>query len=90
MSILPYSHSNSLVDCILTHDSIDHETEERIHGFINTHFKENTVIAITHRLESILHFDKGIVIEGGVIVAYDSVDHLVASHSLFSEVKSKI
>lgn len=74
---------------LYTYHSIDRETEARIHDLVNIHFKENTVLAITHHLESILHFDKGLVIEGGVVVAYDSIGVLVNSHPLFSNVVSE-
>lgn len=48
--------------------SVDHETERVIQEIIRTEFKEYTVIAVSHRLDMIMDFDRVIVMDTGEIV----------------------
>ncbi len=48
--------------------SVDHETERVIQEIIKTEFKAYTVIAVSHRLEMIMDFDRVVVMDTGGIV----------------------
>jgi ABC-type multidrug transport system fused ATPase/permease subunit len=48
--------------------SIDHETECVIQDIIRTEFKDYTVIAVSHRLDMIMDFDRVVVMDAGEIV----------------------
>lgn len=47
--------------------SIDRETDERIMRVIHEEFKHYTVVAVAHRLETILHNDVIVVMDAGRI-----------------------
>ncbi|KAF9694299.1 hypothetical protein EKO04_007720 [Ascochyta lentis] len=48
--------------------SVDHETEHVMQETIKTEFKNYTVIAVSHRLEMIMDFDRVVVMDMGEIV----------------------
>ncbi|RFU74209.1 hypothetical protein TARUN_8040 [Trichoderma arundinaceum] len=48
--------------------SLDKETEQMVRTVINTHFKNHTVISIAHHLETILDFDRVVVMDKGRVV----------------------
>ncbi|KAL6795285.1 P-loop containing nucleoside triphosphate hydrolase protein [Trichoderma sp. SZMC 28012] len=48
--------------------SLDKETEQMVRTTINTHFKSHTVISIAHHLETILDFDRVVVMDKGRVV----------------------
>jgi ABC-type multidrug transport system fused ATPase/permease subunit len=48
--------------------SVDHETEHVMREIIKTEFHEYTVIAVSHRLEMIMDFDRVVVMDMGEIV----------------------
>ncbi|CAG8415715.1 unnamed protein product [Penicillium salamii] len=52
--------------------SVDSETETLMQSVIRQQFKDRTIIAIVHKLHTILDFDKIAVMETGRIVEYDS------------------
>jgi ATP-binding cassette subfamily B protein len=47
---------------------VDANTEKEIIGQLNEFLHERTAIIITHRIFSLFHFDKIIVIENGMII----------------------
>ncbi|KAJ7916795.1 P-loop containing nucleoside triphosphate hydrolase protein [Mycena leptocephala] len=51
--------------------SVDYATDELVGGTIREKFSESTVIAIAHRLRSIIDYDKVMVLEEGRIVEFD-------------------
>ncbi|KAJ7843082.1 putative ATP-binding cassette transporter [Mycena olivaceomarginata] len=51
--------------------SVDYATDELIGGTIREIFSQSTVIAIAHRLRSIIDYDKVMVLEEGRIVEFD-------------------
>ncbi|KAH6607531.1 hypothetical protein Trco_003844 [Trichoderma cornu-damae] len=59
--------------------SLDRETEETVRGTINTHFKNHTVISVTHNLETVLDFDRVVVMDKGRIVEVGSSRELLQS-----------
>ncbi len=52
--------------------SIDAKTEEIIQRFIRRKFASHTIIAVAHRLETIMDFDKVAVLDAGRLVEFDS------------------
>lgn len=52
--------------------SVDSETDALMQTVIRTHFKDQTLIAIAHKLHTILDFDKVALIERGQVVEFDS------------------
>ncbi|RAK98819.1 putative ABC multidrug transporter [Aspergillus ibericus CBS 121593] len=48
--------------------SVDHETERVMQEIIRTEFKNYTVIAVSHRLDMIMDFDRVVVMDTGEIV----------------------
>jgi ATP-binding cassette, subfamily C (CFTR/MRP), member 1 len=50
---------------------------------IRTEFADRTIIAIAHRLDTIVDFDKIAVLEKGVLIEYDSPVELLSKRSHF-------
>ncbi|KAI0965812.1 putative ABC multidrug transporter [Xylaria arbuscula] len=48
--------------------SVDHETERIMQEIIRTEFKDYTVVAVSHRLDMIMDFDRVVVMDKGEIV----------------------
>ncbi|KAI3392009.1 hypothetical protein diail_6336 [Diaporthe ilicicola] len=48
--------------------SVDHETEHVIQDIIKKEFKAYTVIAVSHRLDMIMYFDRVVVMDTGEVV----------------------
>lgn len=66
--------------------SIDHDTDDLVQKIIRTHFSKHTVIAIAHRLNTIVDFDRVAVINAGELVEFDTPDNLLArDHSIFKD-----
>ncbi|KAM0298499.1 hypothetical protein ACHAPM_008569 [Fusarium culmorum] len=63
--------------------SVDPKTEESIKAIVEHEFKEHTVVSITHRLSTIVDFDRVIVMEKGCIVEVGEPKNLLASDSKF-------
>ncbi|KAK6999834.1 canalicular multispecific organic anion transporter 1, partial [Biomphalaria glabrata] len=58
--------------------SIDLETEIVINKTIFSEFSQCTVLTITHRLNSVLHFDKILVMDEGQVVEFDTPQNLLS------------
>ncbi|CAG8888161.1 unnamed protein product [Penicillium egyptiacum] len=58
--------------------SVDSETDALMQTVIRTHFKNQTVIAIVHKLHTILDFDKVALLENGKIVEFDTPKALLS------------
>ncbi|KAL6923650.1 hypothetical protein FSST1_000924 [Fusarium sambucinum] len=63
--------------------SVDYKTEEAIKAIVEHEFKEHTVVSITHRLSTIVDFDRVIVMEKGCVVEVGEPKNLLASDSKF-------
>jgi ATP-binding cassette subfamily C (CFTR/MRP) protein 10 len=59
--------------------SVDYKTDLLIRNMIKLHAKQCTIIAVTHRLDTIQDYDKAIVLENGRIVEYDRVQTLIGN-----------
>ena len=58
---------------------MDHDTERVIQEIIKTKFPEYTVIAVSHRLEMIMDFDRVIVMDKGEVVEIGKPGELAAT-----------
>ncbi|GFN96902.1 multidrug resistance-associated protein 1 [Plakobranchus ocellatus] len=70
--------------------AVDLETDHLVQQTIHSSFRACTVIAIAHRLSSIIDYDRVLVLDQGVVVEFDSPKRLLenpltAFHSLAKE-----
>lgn len=74
--------------------NIDVVTELKIQELISTNFEQSTMITIAHRLNTIIHSDKVLVLSYGRIREYDSPANLMKDNTsdfsmLLNELKEK-
>lgn len=66
--------------------SVDQETDDYIQERIRQDFHQCTVVTIAHRLETIMDYDRILVLGNGSVLDYDSpsklLDHSSAFHDL--------
>ena len=65
--------------------AMDNLTEESVMKEVINKLKDQTVIAIAHRLNSIIGFDRIIVFREGKIVAQGTFEELITTNAYFSE-----
>ncbi|KAK2616711.1 hypothetical protein QQS21_000323 [Conoideocrella luteorostrata] len=65
--------------------SVDNATEETIQNVIETEFATHTVLAVMHRLRFIHRYDRVALLEGGVLVEFDSPAALLSRKSRFAD-----
>lgn len=58
--------------------NIDGQTDERIQTMLRNSFSECTVISIAHRIDTIMWYDRVLVLEAGRVLEYDSPSTLAA------------
>lgn len=64
--------------------NVDPDTDALIQRTIRSHFKHVTVMTIAHRLDTVMDYDKILVLDDGRIVGFDTVEQLKETNSLFS------
>jgi ATP-binding cassette, subfamily B, multidrug efflux pump len=69
-------------DCL---SAVDAKTEQEIIGNLRSYLQEKTAIIITHRIFSLLRFDKIIVIDQGRIVESGNHEELLAKNGYYTE-----
>ena len=69
-----------LDDCL---SAVDARTEHKILQQFNEVLKEKTAIVITHRIFTLIHFDKIIVLDKGKIVEEGTHDQLILKKGLY-------
>ena len=63
--------------------SIDTDTEQKMQAVMHDHFKDCTVVAVAHRLKTVVDFDRVLVLDQGRIVECDTPTALLSRPSLF-------
>lgn len=86
---------NSIVILDEAMSNVDGETDDFMQGIIRSEFGHHTIIAVAHRLESILDFDAVVMLDKGVVVEYDCPrrllnDPLSAFYELYHSFDGKI
>ena len=69
----------------ITAFSVDLQTDALMQEIIRTDFKDSTIVAIAHRLETIRDFDRVIVLEAGRMVECGEPGELLQRDSRFKE-----
>ncbi|MCJ1282757.1 hypothetical protein MMC26_002082 [Xylographa opegraphella] len=65
--------------------SVDHKTDEMMQRIIREEFQDRTVIVVAHRLDTILDFDRIVLLRNGELVECDSPANLLGRASQFRE-----
>ena len=65
--------------------NVDFKTDRLIQEVIRDKFKDSTVLTIAHRLNTIMDYDKVLVLDGGRVTEFDRPDVLVRNGGLFAE-----
>ncbi|XP_066020153.1 ATP-binding cassette sub-family C member 4-like [Pocillopora verrucosa] len=70
--------------------NVDFKTDRLIQQVIRHKFKDSTVLTIAHRLNTIMDYDKVLVLDGGRVVEFDKPEVLMRNGGIFAEmVKSQ-
>lgn len=75
-----------LDDCL---SAVDTNTEKKILGYFNEAIQDKTAIIITHRIYSLLQFDKIIVLDQGKIVEEGTHEQLISQKGYYFELFEK-
>ena len=73
-------------DCL---SAVDAKTENEIIGNLYEYLENRTAIIITHRIFSLFHFDKIVVIEDGQIVEQGTHEHLMDLNGYYTELYNR-
>ncbi|XP_078368623.1 ATP-binding cassette sub-family C member 4-like isoform X2 [Oculina patagonica] len=65
--------------------NVDFKTDRLIQEVIRDKFRDSTVLTIAHRLNTIMDYDKVLVLDGGRVVEFDKPEVLIRKGGLFSE-----
>ena len=70
--------------------NIDMNTEQIIQKALNLVLENSTVITVTHRIKTIINYDKILVLDAGEVKEFDSPTNLLKNeNSLFHELFTK-
>ena len=69
--------------------AVDAETEARILGYLDSLDEETTAIIITHRIFSLLDFDKIIVLDQGSVIQKGNHEELYNQEGFYREIYDK-
>ena len=65
--------------------NVDFKTDRRIQEVIRDKFKDSTVLTIAHRLNTIMDYDRVLVLDSGRVVEFDKPEVLMRKGGLFAE-----
>ncbi|KAF5915974.1 hypothetical protein HPG69_003047 [Diceros bicornis minor] len=63
--------------------AVDLETDDLIQATIRTQFEACTVLTIAHRLNTIMDYDRVLVLDKGTVAEFDSPTNLIAARGIF-------
>ncbi|XP_060060875.1 ATP-binding cassette sub-family C member 3 [Erinaceus europaeus] len=63
--------------------AIDLETDDLIQATIRTQFEDCTVLTIAHRLNTIMDYNRVLVLDKGTVAEFDSPTNLIAARGIF-------
>ncbi|NXY26092.1 MRP1 protein, partial [Atrichornis clamosus] len=63
--------------------AVDVDTDLQIQATLRTQFRDSTVLTIAHRVNTVLHCHRILVLENGRIAEFDTPEHLIAQKGLF-------
>lgn len=61
--------------------AVDFETDSLIQKTIRSEFKDRTVLTIAHRINTIIDYDRVMVLDAGRVIEFDSPQALLANHN---------
>ena len=65
--------------------NVDFKTDNLIQEVIRHKFKDSTVLTIAHRLNTIMDYDKVLILDGGRMVEFDKPEMLMQNGGIFAE-----
>ena len=65
--------------------NVDFKTDNLIQEVIRHKFKDSTVLTIAHRLNTIMDYDKALILDGGRMVEFDKPEILIQNGGIFAE-----
>ena len=65
--------------------NVDFKTDRLIQQVIRDKFKDSTVLTIAHRLNTIMDYDRVLVLDGGRVAEFDKANVLIRRGGLFAE-----
>ncbi|KAJ4389667.1 hypothetical protein N0V93_007139 [Gnomoniopsis smithogilvyi] len=68
-------------------NSIDYETEKRVESLLRSHLRTRTLIAINHKLEAVMEYDRVVVLEDGRVKDIGTPAELLLRCELFAKVE---
>lgn len=83
------SHTQSKRETLKLKRSLDDDTSAIVEDVVRTCFEDWTVIAIAHKVDSILDFDLVAVLDAGQIIELDDPKVLLTRKSVFQELYSR-
>lgn len=66
-------------------NSVDTKTDETMQRIIREKFCNHTIIAVAHKLDTILDYDKAVVLDAGRVIECDDPYTLLTQESAFSK-----
>ena len=66
--------------------NVDFQTDQMIQKVIHQQFQDRTVLTIAHRLNTVINYDKVLVLDGGRVAEFDKPEILLKNpHGLFAQ-----
>ncbi len=65
--------------------NVDNQTDKLLQEAVAENFECATILAIAHRLDTVIYYDKILVLGSGGVLEYGSPDELIASGGAFSK-----